>query len=72
MEFRRQRLAEGIAKAIETLLALLDSRNPNVRLKAAAEILDRAGLIRSAHLEHTISPALQQLWDEAAGEEKSA
>ena len=65
IEMRRQRLVEGLAKAVETLLALLNSRNPNVRLKAATEILDRAGLIRAERVEHGVSPALQQLLEEA-------
>lgn len=72
LEARRERLSEGVAKAVEAMLALLDSRNPNIRLKTACEILDRAGVIRGERLEHAISAELQQLLDKAAIEEKEA
>ena len=66
-EVQRERLAQGVAKAVEKLLALLDAKNPNVVLKAACAILDRAGIFPAAAAEAKVglSPELQGLLEEA-------
>jgi len=64
----RERLVDGLAKAIEAILGLLDSKNPNIRLKAALAVLDRAGLGPEAGVGFSISPQLAELLERAKEE----
>jgi len=68
MEMRRARLEQGVAKAIETMLALLGARDKRVALKAATELLDRAGYTAMQRVEQGVSPELLELLEKASGE----
>jgi len=64
----RERLVDGLAKAIEAILGLLDSHDANVRLKAALAVLDRAGLGPEVGVGFSISPQLAELLERAKEE----
>ncbi len=63
-EDAKRSLREGLWKATNVLIDMLDSDMPNERMRAALEVLDRSGVLRGEQLHVTGGVDLSKLSDE--------